>query len=170
MNLHELTNLLHHPDSQQRIAALRVLAMLEETRALNAIAWVFKKDSDPQVREVAKWAGSMIWIAQEHGHSTEAAIEQFFKMGRMDDIENLMMRKIMNDVEVAKDDTETRNALELSRARWESMKDDPLAGRRNDVASANKSGTQIMTNLSSQLSDDDLDLLDAGLTGISDLI
>ena len=57
---------------------LRILAMVEETRALGAIKWVYKHDPEPGVRDVANWAGQVIWQASQRGHSTQGAIEELF--------------------------------------------------------------------------------------------
>jgi hypothetical protein len=54
---------LQDPDQWARVEALRVLAMVEETRALRAIEAVFRTDSEPGVRQVAQWAGKIIYAA-----------------------------------------------------------------------------------------------------------
>ena len=60
----QLRKRLRDPDQWVRVETLRILAMLEETRALSDIAEVFKNDPEPGVRHVAQWAGRLIYAAQ----------------------------------------------------------------------------------------------------------
>ena len=78
MNIDTLAEQLRDPDPHVRVAALRILAMVEETRALEAIRWIYRNDPEPGVREVANWAGRLIWAAQQRGHSTQRAVEALF--------------------------------------------------------------------------------------------
>ena len=65
---------LQHPEAAIRLDALRILAMLEETEALEAVAGVYRQDPDPTVRQAAGWAGKILYQAQQRGHSTAQAI------------------------------------------------------------------------------------------------
>src|SRR5215468_9897054 len=65
MELKELLERLKNPDPWVRVEALRILAMVEETRALKAIEEVFKNDPEPGVQQVAQWAGRIVWQAQK---------------------------------------------------------------------------------------------------------
>lgn len=65
MELKDLQARLHDPDQWVRVETLRILAMVEETRALREIEWVFKNDPEPGVRQVAQWAGRIVYAAQK---------------------------------------------------------------------------------------------------------
>lgn len=78
MDVDRLAERLRDPDPRIRVETLRILAMVEETRALEAVRWMYKNDPEPGVREVASWAGRLIWAAYQRGHSTQRAIEELF--------------------------------------------------------------------------------------------
>lgn len=78
MDVFRLAQRLRDPDPRVRVEALRILAMVEETRALEAVAWVYKNDPEPGVRDVANWAGRIIFAARQRGHSTQKAVEDMF--------------------------------------------------------------------------------------------
>ena len=65
MELKTLLDRLKDSDPWVRVEALRILAMVEETRSLSMIEWVFKNDPEPGVRQVAQWAGKLVWQAQK---------------------------------------------------------------------------------------------------------
>lgn len=63
MEFDELLARLHDPDQWVRVEALRILAMVEETRALKEIEVVYRHDPEPGVRQVAQWAGRILYAA-----------------------------------------------------------------------------------------------------------
>lgn len=63
MKFKELQARLADPDPWVRVEALRILAMVEETRAMPDIERVFKTDPEPGVRQVAQWAGRIVYQA-----------------------------------------------------------------------------------------------------------
>jgi hypothetical protein len=79
MDIFDLAQRLRDPDPRVRVETLRILAMVEETKALSAVRWIYQNDPEPGVREVANWAGNMIWQADQRGHTTERALEQVFQ-------------------------------------------------------------------------------------------
>jgi hypothetical protein len=78
MDINSLAQRLRDADPRVRVEVLRILAMVEETRALPAIRWIFQHDPEPGVREVANWAGHLLWEAHQRGHSTQRALEEIF--------------------------------------------------------------------------------------------
>jgi hypothetical protein len=74
VNLDELRQRLHDPDQWVRVEALRILAMVEETRALRDIEWVFKNDPEPGVRQVAQWAGRIVYAAFKQSQRATASL------------------------------------------------------------------------------------------------
>jgi hypothetical protein len=78
MDIENLPLWLRDPDPRVRVEALRILAMVEETRALEAIRWIYMNDPEPGVREVANWAGRLVWMAHQRGYSTQRAMEEMF--------------------------------------------------------------------------------------------
>jgi hypothetical protein len=79
MDLNSLAERLRDPDPRVRVETLRILAMVEETRALGAVGWLYQHDPEPGVREVANWAGRLLWEAHKGGHSTQRAVEEMFR-------------------------------------------------------------------------------------------
>lgn len=78
MDIHNLAARLRDPNPQIRVETLRILAMVEETRALDAIRWIYRNDPEEGVRQVADWAGRAIWAAEKRGHSTQKAVQEMF--------------------------------------------------------------------------------------------
>ncbi len=74
---------LKNPTPAARIEMLRVLAMLEETRAVPTLRTLMTTEVDPAVLTVLKWAGSLIWRAQQGGYSTEVGMRQHFRVDLM---------------------------------------------------------------------------------------
>ena len=97
MDFNELTSRLHDDSPRVRVETLRVLAMLEETRALEAILITYKNDRDERVRHVAKWAGNIIWQAKERGHDTRAAIEAHFARRKRRDFDEMVAQQVTTD-------------------------------------------------------------------------
>ncbi len=77
--LDQLLNGLNNPDPAARIEALRVLATLEETQALPACRALIKTETNPDVVNTLKWAGNLIWQAQQNGYSTETGLRKYFR-------------------------------------------------------------------------------------------
>jgi len=158
MDLQQLINMLHDDSPLKRVAALRVLAMLEETRAINAIVVVYKNDPDERVREIAKWAGGIIWRAQERGYSTQNAIAAHFQKTPQDkkrDMEDVLAHSVLTHGLDLEQTVALQNQLDLAR-----VKSDQLDQLRGDP---HQYDTQLMNTLSRQITQDDLDMLDAGL-------
>lgn len=70
--LTELLRRLKAPDQWVRVEALRILAMVEEVRALPAIAEVYRNDPEAGVRQVALWAGRIILAAKRSAQAQNA--------------------------------------------------------------------------------------------------
>ena len=70
---------LNNPAPAARVEMLRVLATLEETLALSRLRSMVKTEIDPQVLDVLKWAGGVIWRAQQNGYSTASAVHKHFR-------------------------------------------------------------------------------------------
>lgn len=144
-------DLLHDSDPTRRIQALQVLAMLEETQALNTIQHLFKNDPDPQVRQMAKWAGSLIWQAQQRGYTTEKGMAEYFEAkhkpapNRHDSVITSVMMQAGNDSGL---DAE----LGVIQQKWDMVE---------EVRQPNKRSTLTQTQT---FPDDHLDLLEAGLS------
>jgi len=77
--LDQLLNGLNNPDPAARIDTLRILATLEETQALPACRALIKTETNPDVINTLKWAGNLIWQAQQKGYSTEAGLRAYFR-------------------------------------------------------------------------------------------
>ena len=71
---------LRQPAPAARIEMLRILAMLEETRALPALGALHQTERDPHVLRALRWAGSVITAAAQRGYTTDAALRAFFRL------------------------------------------------------------------------------------------
>lgn len=94
MNLQTLLHRLQDADPAVRIETLRILAMVEETQALQAVAHVFKTDPDVRVRQMAQWAGQLLWQAHQRGHSTEQALRQQYAAPAKPEHEEMLIAEI----------------------------------------------------------------------------
>lgn len=146
----ELVNQLRDPDPARRIHTLQVLAMLDETRALNAIHYVFKNDSDQRVRQAAKWAGNLIWQAQQRGYNTEKALEEHIA-GQLSDKQREAM--LANLIIPVGDDRSLKAEMDSLQTKWQHI-------------DAVKQGWEPPPTPPAQIParTDDFDLLDAGLS------
>lgn len=82
MRLEVLLSGLDHPDPAVRLDVVRVLGMVEETHALDALRQCYQVETDSNVRNAMAWAGKRIYAAQQAGHSTIDAICQHFGIDR----------------------------------------------------------------------------------------
>lgn len=146
----ELVNQLRDPDPARRIHTLQVLAMLDETRALNAIHYVFKNDSDQRVRQAAKWAGNLIWQAQQRGYNTEKALEEHIA-GQLSDKQREAM--LANLIIPVGDDRSLKAEMDSLQTKWQHIDAVKQRGEPPPTPPA-----QIPART------DDFDLLDAGLS------
>lgn len=71
----DLQRRLQDPDQWVRVEALRIVAMVEETRALSSIEAIFKNDPEPGVRQVAQWAGRIVFAAYKQEKRATEQIE-----------------------------------------------------------------------------------------------
>jgi len=135
MDFSELKNRLHDMNPRVRVESLRVLAMLEETRALENILHVYKNDPDERVRHVAKWAGNIIWQAKERGHSTEDAIEAHFKRRKRPDVEQMVVDGATSDMA---SDPALSLGVDAARQKWDHVDaikgDSPFGNDDDDTA------------------------------------
>jgi hypothetical protein len=72
MGLADLLADLRSADPWLRVETLRILAMVEETRALGDIEWVYRNDPEPGVRQVAQWAGRLVYAALRQAQQADA--------------------------------------------------------------------------------------------------
>jgi hypothetical protein len=76
MMLTMLLEQLKSPSPELRIQALCALTMLEETAALEKLAYLRNGETHPEVREAIAWAETQIRQAQARGYRTETAMAQ----------------------------------------------------------------------------------------------
>lgn len=154
MDFTALIDLLKDNNPAVRIQALRTLAMLEETRAIEHIKWIFHNDPSAEVRDVAQWAGSIVWKAQERGYSTERALREQLGKQNVALHEQALTDSLYADVSGMSTHKKVAalhgSNVERNRTEWERQQllDAARQRQQNNVAK------------------DDLDLLDAGLTNL----
>ena len=100
MEFKDLIEQLRDTDPWARVEVLRILAMVEETRALKAIEWVFKNDPEPGVRQVAQWSGRIVWAAaqrEESARSTQTMTPVEREQARKEMEEELLLNRLVID-------------------------------------------------------------------------
>jgi hypothetical protein len=87
MKLDILVGGLNNPEPGVRLDVARVLGMLDETRALEALRQRFQVEADPNVRATISWAGKRLFEAQQANYSTIDELCRYFGVDR--EIENM---------------------------------------------------------------------------------
>lgn len=82
MKLEMLLSGLNSPQPAVRLDVVRVLGMLDETRALDALRARYAVETDPAVREAISWAGKRLYHALQAGYSTIDELFHFFRVDR----------------------------------------------------------------------------------------
>ena len=103
---------LSHAQPAVRLDVARVLGMLDETRALDALRQRYHVEPDPAVRAVIVWAGKRLHEAQQAGYDTLNALYRYFNVDRelarlADAAETEMLRQLEQGL-----DTDLRTQLE----------------------------------------------------------
>jgi hypothetical protein len=86
MKLDVLLGGLENPEPAIRLDVVRVLGMLDETRALDALRRRYPVESEPVVRSAIAWAGKRLYQAQQAEYSTINELFRFFNIDK--EIEN----------------------------------------------------------------------------------
>lgn len=73
---------LSHAQPAVRLDVARVLGMLDETRALDALRHQYHVEPDPAVRAAVVWAGKRVYDAQQSGYDTLNALFRHFNVDR----------------------------------------------------------------------------------------
>lgn len=138
---------LHAPDPQVRAETLRILAMVEESRALSSVQTLAEHDPHPSVRQIAQWASGILHQAQAVSTSRLAP--------RVDENAAYQERRLLESlIEQSSTDQHTQNTLDLLRSEWERL---DMVEKR---AKADPAPRHTPFDHSAQ----DLDLLDKGLS------
>lgn len=87
MRLDVLLSGLENPQPAVRLDVVRVLGMLDETRALDRLRDRYQTETDPDVRNAISWAGKRLYQAQQAGYSTLTELFRHFGIDR--EIENM---------------------------------------------------------------------------------
>jgi hypothetical protein len=159
-----LAQRLGDPDPHVRVETLRILAMVEETRALPAVRWIFQNDPEPGVREVANWAGRLLWQAHKRGHSTEKALEAMYNRPMSPENQARFLEALESDLshvhglKIQKYATEQAFQRRLAAALREN---DDVTEEEDDIIPALPEPPREV-----QFDPDD-DILDAGLTNLN---
>lgn len=110
--LEALLDGLNHEQAAVRRDVARVLGMLDETRALDALRRRYQVEPDADVRTVIAWAGRRLHEAQQAGYDTLNALYRYFNVDRelaqvREEAEIAMMRQLEQGL-----DTDLRRQLE----------------------------------------------------------
>jgi hypothetical protein len=104
MKLEVLIGGLNNPQPAVRLDVVRVLGMVDETRALPVLRQQYESETDPTVRSAMAWAGKRLYEVQQAGYSTIDELCRHFGIDR--EIENMpsaneaeMMQRMQNQFE-----------------------------------------------------------------------
>ncbi len=108
---------LNHAGASVRLDVVRVLGMVEETRALDRLRALYPAEPDEAVRRAMAWAGSRLFQAQQAGHTTVEVVCQHFGVDRAlenapDVAEAELLRKLQDQF-----DRDLRNMKERQNVR-----------------------------------------------------
>ncbi len=88
MKFEALLQGVNAPNPETRLNVVRVLGMVEETRALTVLGERYKVETDATVKQAIQWAGKKIHQASQSGYSTINEVFRFFGIDR--EIANLV--------------------------------------------------------------------------------
>jgi hypothetical protein len=102
MRLEVLLSGLENPQTAVRLDVVRVLGMLDETRALDNLRERYPVETDADVRNAIGWAGKRLYQAQQAGYSTLSEVFRHFGVdreieNRPDETEAKMMQQLQNN-------------------------------------------------------------------------
>jgi hypothetical protein len=103
MKLEVLVGGLENPQPAVRLDVVRVLGMLDETRALEALRRRYPVETDPVVRNAITWAGKRLYQAQQAGYSTVDELFRYFNIDKEiantpDETEQELMDKMADNL------------------------------------------------------------------------
>ncbi len=113
MRLEVLLSGLENPQPAVRLDVVRVLGMLDETRALSALRERYTQEPDPTVKQGIAWAGKRLYQAEQAGYSTVDEVCRHFGVDReleemSDATEAELINKMQHDFERDLRDGQTR--------------------------------------------------------------
>ncbi|GIL14044.1 MAG: hypothetical protein BroJett038_27640 [Chloroflexota bacterium] len=105
MNLEDLLNGLKADDATTRLQAARIIGLLDETLALDALAARYRVENIGEVKAAIAWAGKRVQTARQAGYTTLDAIFKHFHIeyeieNREDEREAELLRKMQLDMDM----------------------------------------------------------------------
>lgn len=105
MNLEDLLNGLKADDATTRLQAARIIGLLDETLALDALAARYRVENVGEVKAAIAWAGKRVQAARQAGYTTLDAIFKHFHIeyeieNQEDEREAELLRKIQLDMDM----------------------------------------------------------------------
>src|SRR4029434_4982570 len=82
MDTDALINDLSNSEPETRLDAARIIGMVDETLALDALKEAYVFEETPRIRKVMAWAGQRLAAAIGAGYSTQEAIFRYFGVYR----------------------------------------------------------------------------------------
>ena len=121
MKLSVLLGGLHNPNPATRLDVVRVLGMLDETRALEPLRERYHQEIDESVRQAITWAGKRLFQAHQADYSTIQEIFRYFNIdkeieNRPDDEEARLMQQM--DYTLQRDLVDIREKGARGKAGW----------------------------------------------------
>lgn len=105
MNLQTLLTALTSPDAHTRLQTARVIGMLDETAALDALAAQYRAEAVGEVKASLAWAGKRVQEAKKTGYTTLDAIFKHFHIDyelqeERDKNEAELLKKMQHDADM----------------------------------------------------------------------
>ncbi|NWG15242.1 MAG: HEAT repeat domain-containing protein, partial [Chloroflexi bacterium] len=105
MNLEDLLNGLKADDASARLQAARIIGLLDETLALDALAARYRVETAAEVKAAIAWAGKRVQAARQAGYTTLDAIFKHFHIeyeieNQEDKREADLLRKMQTDLDM----------------------------------------------------------------------
>ncbi len=105
MNLEDLLNGLKADDASARLQAARIIGLLDETLALDALAARYRVETAAEVKAAIAWAGKRVHAARQAGYTTLDAIFKHFHIeyeieNQEDKREADLLRKMQTDLDM----------------------------------------------------------------------
>lgn len=105
MNLTAFLQGLHNDNPTHRLATIRIIGVVEETRLLKPIRDQYLTETVPQVKSALEWAGKRLYTAHQSGYDTLNALFEYFNLNReianmVSESEAELLKQLENNMQV----------------------------------------------------------------------
>lgn len=156
MDAQLLIQQLEYPEPEQRIAAARIIGLVDEVDAYPALYRAAKTETDPAVKKAMAWAGKRLQAAQTAEYTTLDALWYHFHIDRdvfppEDDRDEPFLGLTAHQVEMVRAQVHYESALLKSRQRMNALASTMFGGMAASVIAATSSSGLTLQGLPSVL-------------------